>query len=385
MLLPFSCINMEDIMVKTKLIAMYLPQFHEIPENSMFWGDGFTDWVTVKNAKPLFDGHYEPRKPMDGIYYDLSSKQAIAKQIAQANEAGIYGFCMYHYWFSTQKNILETPSEIILQNKDMNINFCFAWDNASWIRSWSNVPGNDWAPVAENNAAKDLSVAKTGVLIKYELGNEDDWKAHYDYLKKFFLDSRYIKTNSKPVFIIWNYSEQIKRMEEYWNNLAIQDGFAGIEFIHKYKTKPQLPVGLKSFFYEPAHSSWEMLSYRVKNKILNYMSDKRIKKYDYDKVWKSNIANAKKNKDTDVYFGAFVDYDDTPRRGINGQLMVGAAPLKFEKYLKQLIDINEQRNNPYIFLTAWNEWGEGAYLEPDTVNKDEYLQAIKKIFGGNGK
>ena len=115
------------------------------------------------------------------------------------------------------------------------------------------------------------------------------------------------------------------------------------------------------------------------------MSDKRIKKYDYDKVWKSNIANAQKNKDTDVYFGAFVDYDDTPRRGINGQLMVGASPLKFEKYLKQLIDINEQRNNPYIFLTAWNEWGEGAYLEPDTVNKDEYLQAIKKIFGGNGK
>ena len=114
-----------------KIIALYLPQFHQIPENDKFWGEGFTDWVTVKNAKPLFPGHNQPRKPLHDNYYDLSKKESIKWQADLANEYGIYGFGIYHYWFNNEQNLLSKPSEIIRDNDDININYCFVWDNTT--------------------------------------------------------------------------------------------------------------------------------------------------------------------------------------------------------------------------------------------------------------
>ena len=132
-----------------QIIALYLPQYHRIPENDKFWGDGFTDWVTVKNAKSLFDGHQQPRVPLNDNYYDLSLKENVAWQAQLAKEYGIDGFGVYHYWFNNEQNLLTKPAEIIRDNDDIDINYFFVWDNGNWIRSWSNVAGNDWAPIAE--------------------------------------------------------------------------------------------------------------------------------------------------------------------------------------------------------------------------------------------
>ena len=174
-------------MEKTKIIAMYLPQYHSIPENDEFWGKGFTDWVTVKKAKPLFKGHEQPKVPLDNNYYDLSLKENVKWQAKLAKEYGIYGFGVYHYWFNNEKNLLTKPAEIIRDNDDIPINYFLAWDNANWKRSWSNVEGNAWAPVA------DVDNKGPQILIEYILGEEKDWENHFNYLKLHFDSSKYIK------------------------------------------------------------------------------------------------------------------------------------------------------------------------------------------------
>ena len=136
-------------MKRPKIIAMYLPQYHSIQENDKFWGKGFTDWVTVKNAKPLFAGHRQPRIPLNNNYYDLSIEQNVIWQSKLARAHGIYGFGVYHYWFNNETNILTRPVEIIRDCNDVDINYFLAWDNANWKRSWSNVEGYDWSPLQD--------------------------------------------------------------------------------------------------------------------------------------------------------------------------------------------------------------------------------------------
>ena len=163
-----------------QIFAFYLPQYHQIPENDRFWGEGFTDWVTVKKAMPLFDGHEQPRIPLGDNYYDLSQTASVAWQAKLAKENGISGFGIYHYWFNDDKNILTRPAEIILENKDISIEYFFTWDNGNWIRSWSNLAGNDWSPLFEDlsNTQKE-EVNSKGILIPYVLGNESSWRKHF--------------------------------------------------------------------------------------------------------------------------------------------------------------------------------------------------------------
>ena len=237
--------------MKTKLLTWYLPQYHSIPENNEFWGEGFTDWVTVRNAKPLYRGHQQPRIPLDHNYYDLSIRNDVAWQARIAKEHGIYGFGIYHYWFNNEKNLLTKPAEIIRDNKDIDINYFFAWDNASWIRSWSAVSGNALAPVADQKYNKN---GRT-VLITYVLGKENDWENHFNHLIDYFNDSRYIKVDNKPMFIILQYDNDIQKMCDYWDNLARLNGFDGMYFV--FKNKRWFDWGdRKRFNYEPHHDGW---------------------------------------------------------------------------------------------------------------------------------
>lgn len=373
--------------MNTKIITMYLPQFHCIPENDEFWGKGFTDWVTVKNASPLFEGHQQPRIPLNNNYYDLSVKETVVWQSKLAKEFGIYGFGVYHYWFNNEKNLLTKPVELIRDNPEIDINYCFVWDNNNWKRSWSNVEGNSWAPVNENPNQKTTGPK---ILIPYVLGEKSDWKKHFDYINTFFKDKRYIRKDNRPVFCIFNYSPSLDAMVEYWNKLAKESGFDGIFIIYKYldkfsfgKKKDVMP-GLVKYNYEPIYHGWYKKNFwlRVKNRFLkeiNYQ-EKGIHVYEYDDIWKKILKDAENVfKDESFFHGGFVDYDDTPRRGRNGKVVKGSTPEKFKKYLRRLIEISERQGKEYLFLTAWNEWGEGAYLEPDTNNGLKYLEVIKEI------
>lgn len=359
-------------MKNVKIIAAYLPQFHEIEENNKWWGKGYTDWVAVKNAKPLFEGHDQPKIPKDCHYYSLDNKDEIRWQAELAKKHGIDGFAIYHYWFSSKQHLLGKPAEIILENKDINIQYFLVWDNNSWVnKTWKGIKfTNNWVP---NQTTKDNN---NGMLAEVIYGDEAEWKKHYNYLLPFFKDERYIRIDNKPVLGIFspaNDNETIIKMTEYLNNLAIMDGLGGIVFISAGTfSKVRLDY---EFRYEPFNvcTPLDYIYRKVKTRKPNAM-----KIYKYDNVWRKILCNAIFFSNDKVLFGGFVRYDDTPRRGKSASVIVGGTPKKFYEYIKKLIEISEKKHKPLIYLTAWNEWGEGAYLEPDTTSGLEYLNALKR-------
>lgn len=371
-------------MKKTKIVAMYLPQYHETDDNNRWWGKGFTDWTSVKTSEKLYKNHRQPRIPKDENYYDLTDVNTIKWQVGLAKKYGIYGFGIYHYWFSTEKQTLTKPAEIILEQKEIDIPFFFAWDNNSWIRSWSRYKHNTnaWSPKVDNSLKEDRK--DNGILAELDYGNEKDWELHFNYLNRFFSDERYIKIDNKPLLVIWNYTnkKKLKKMCEYWKVLAVEKGYSGLFLMNRFNPYVSLAGFDALMTYEPMFSAWQ--NKNIVNRIINKIKEKFIKDikltyFDYDKVWKSIIRNAKKNAKKNILYGAFVSYDDTPRRGIQGKVINGDSPAKFEKYLRELIQISEKQGKEFIFLTAWNEWGEGAYLEPDIDNGFEFLEAVKKV------
>lgn len=364
---------------KVKIIANYLPQYHQIPENDKWWGEGFTDWIAVKGASPLFKNHNQPRVPLDNNYYDLSELENIRWQANLAKKYGVYGFGIYHYWFSSDMQLLQKPAELILKNTDIDINFMFIWDNFSWKRTWSKLNnGAAWAPSFDNSEFVSEE-NNDGVLAELLYGDENDWKIHFNYLLPFFKDKRYIKIDNKPVFSFYqsrNNFPVIKKMVEFWNKLAIQHGFSGIMCLSKdilYPVKLERRMKYSPFQMTTPHL---FLKYKIKSKVFLKMNKLAI--WDYDEVWKDVLFEAKYSS-KDTYLCGFVDYDDSPRRGSKGRMIVGGTPDKFEKYMRKLIQLSKKQNKEYVFLMAWNEWGEGSYLEPDSKNKFKYLESIKKI------
>ena len=213
-------------MSKIKALAIYLPQFHEVKENNEWWGRGFTEWTAVKSNEPYFENQRQPRVPYGENYYDLMNKETFEHQAELIKKYGIYGFCFYHYYFKDNKKILEKPVEKLLEWQDINIPFCFNWASESWVRSWSKIYGNVWGEKCEN---KDIKIGKEILLQEY-YGEEEAWKEHFNYLLPFFKDRRYIKKDGKPVFIFYNANRIIclSEMIEYWNKLAIENGFEGM-------------------------------------------------------------------------------------------------------------------------------------------------------------
>lgn len=355
-------------MKQLKILANYLPQFHETEENNEWWGKGYTEWNAVQNGDPLFPGHVQPRIPLGNDYYDLSKIDAISKQVQLARSYGISGFAIYHYWFSSTKNFLTKPVELLLDHKDISIEFLFIWDNNTWKRTWSNI-----------KAVNQSSSIHSDILAKLDYGTKKDWKIHFDYLLPFFKDPRYIKIDNKPVFAFFQPDidfDTIKKMSRYWDELAIEAGFKGIYcisrdghqkkgFDHKFRYTPFVPLTTKEYLY-----------YRCKKEIC--FRKKQIEFYDYDKEWSRILRNAKKSDDK-TWLSGFVDFDDTPRRGIHGRVIKNGTPEKFYKYFSKLVQISLNQNKPFVFVTAWNEWGEGAYLEPDKAHRYAYLEQIKKI------
>lgn len=365
---------------KVKIIANYLPQYHQIPENDKWWGKGFTDWIAVKNASPLFENHNEPRIPLNNNYYDLSKPENIRWQAKLAKENGIYGFGIYHYWFSSDLNLLQTPSEIILNDKSIDIHFMFIWDNFTWKRTWSKLTnGAAYAPAFDGE--HDETNHDNGILAELKYGNEEEWKIHFDYLLKFFEDDRYIKIDNKPVFSFYqsrNNFPVIKKMVSYWDKLAKENGFSGIMCLSKDILYPvKLERRMK---YSPFQMTTPFLYLKYKLKSKKYLKIGKPAVWDYDEVWKDIITEAKFSA-KDSYLCGFVGYDDSPRRGNKARIIKGGSPQKFEYYLKKLLEISKRQNKEFMFLMAWNEWGEGSYLEPDTINKYEYLEAVKKAIG----
>ncbi len=351
-----------------KIIAMYLPQFHRVKENDEWWGEGFTEWDAVKRAKKLCDGQNQPRVPYNDYYYNLLDKDTMKWQSELMHEYGIDGMCIYHYWFKDGRQILEKPAENLLKWKDIDMPFCFCWANETWARSWSNISGfkNAWADTFENEGERD-NLDDNGILLLQDYGGEQDWVSHIEYMLKFFEDDRYIKIDGKPVILIYRVSEIdcLYEMIKCWKKRIQESGFPGLYIIGGSCNRNMSSVLDGQLFLEP------------KNSIAKLKRNKYENIFKYEEVWEQ-LLKTKKQFGMQSYFGGFVRYDDSPRRGSRGSIIKNDTPDCFEKNLISLLKKNLAHGSDMVFINAWNEWGEGMYLEPDKTHGFKYLEAVKK-------
>lgn len=345
-----------------KILALYLPQFHRVPENDEWWGEGFTEWITVQNAVPLFQEHYQPHVPQNKNYYDLLNKSTFQKQAEQISGSGMDGICIYHYWFKNSRQILEKPAELLLQWNDIQISYCFSWANETWARTWGNFSDrNRWTSIYEEKIKSDNEV-----LLEQKYGNYIEWKRHFEYLLPFFWDDRYIKIDGKPVFVFHNAGDIpcLENMISYWKELAVSNGIKGLYLIGNSAKKSQEQVLDEISIREP-NDAISKSSVHIKGK---------VRCFDYEEVWDNILRRGNKN----ISLSAFVGYDDTARHGASGTVITNGSPEKFERYMANLIKINRKNNCRVTFVNAWNEWGEGMYLEPDERYGNAYLCAMKR-------
>lgn len=351
------------MMNKKKFIAFYLPQYHSIPENDTWWGKNFTEWVRVKSSKPLFGDHYQPRVPYE--YYDLSDINVMIKQSKMALKFGIFGFCYYHYWFNG-KLLLEKPIEQMLNNKDIDIPFCLAWANEPWTRAWDG-----------NNKQ---------ILMPQEYGSEQTWLDHLKYLIPFFKDKRYIKINNKPLFLIYR-TESFRQFDQiilHWDRYLKKYGFEGLFVAEMLTSYQKLPVCTNSkavVEFEPMFTLGRSKTYvnRLKDifiKKMKWFLKRQYRIKDYDEIWDQIIKRNTEYKDKIKFLGAFTDWDNTPRFKDKSLIFLNSSAEKFESYLLQQV---QKSQSEFIFINAWNEWAEGAYLEPDSKNGFKYLEAIRSV------
>lgn len=369
-------------------VAMYFPQLHPIPENDEWWGKGFTDWENVRQAKPQTEGHHQPRVPLDQRYYDQSELDTLLWQVDLAREYGIYGFCHYHYWFDG-KQLLETPTNLAMENPKLDFPFCLSWANETWSRRWD---GQDSQILIQQTHPPEKS----------------SWKRHFDYLIRAWSHKNALRVDDKPVFAIYRPHRipQIGQMLDYWRELAAQHGIDDLYFIAQKQYEHPLAEQLEGFdaefqfqpfeaifspqYKSPTPSLKQSRLAKVLRALPDSMQDRfREIKYryfqslsfhDYDWVWQ-HIVEVREHPELTTFPGAFVDWDNTARYKNRATIFRGANPERFEYWFARLVESMPKRNLPenLIFVNAWNEWAEGTYLEPDETNGFRYLEAIKRV------
>lgn len=356
-----------------KIIAFHLPQYHTFPENDEWWGKGFTEWVNVRKAKPLFEGHNQPRVPLNNDYYNMLDISTLERQAEQSKKYGIYGFCYYHYWFNGKK-LLEKPVELLLEHNEINQRYCLCWANEPWTRSWDGDTGV--------------------VLMPQEYGGKDEWEEHFEYLLPFFRDERYIRVDNKPLFVIYrtNSIYCCNEMLAYFHKRALEEGLNGLFVLEeKNSFQPERASVLTqgAIEFEPLYtlkygrSLWQKITQRIWSDCLNKLDKTSMRYYDYRKTWK-NLAKRTYKTDSDIYQCAFVDWDNTARRGENGIVFRKSSPEVFEQGFKSLVVAAKKKDKKLVFVNAWNEWAEGCYLEPDEKNEFRYLEALQNALDKEG-
>jgi len=352
---------------KIRIIALYLPQFHSIPENDKWWGKGFTEWTNVGKAKPLFWGHNQPRVPADLGYYDLRLEEVRLAQADLARSAGIEGFCYWHYWFGNGKRLLETPLSENLKSGKPDFPFFLGWANHSW-------KAKTWYKDGEDK-----------LLIKQDYGGVQDYTKHFYSILDAFKDSRYIKINGKLAFLIWDPMDipDPKEFIDCWRSLGNVNNLPGFYFIAS-STDIKNHNKLLSYGFDSVSLDLLLKSFqdrgtivKVWYRILKILFN-RPKTMEYNKYAKYLLKNM--IYDSKTIPSVISNFDHTPRSGKNFLALVNDAPVKFEKLLSNIFRKyyeSNTSNEQVILLRSWNEWAEGNYLEPDIVHGHGFLNAVK--------
>lgn len=336
-----------------RIIALYLPQYHPIKENDEWWGEGFTEWVNVAKARPLFPGHYQPTIPADLGFYDLRVPEVREKQAELAKEAGIEGFMYWHYWYGG-KELLEKPFKEVVASGKPDFPFCLGWANHSWYKKrWSSDKGKD------------------KLLIEQTYPGEQDHIDHFYSLLDAFRDERYIKVDGKLFFLIYIPSEfpDISEFLLLWRKLAKENGLNDFYFVGQpigTTSQQIIEMGFDAVYdgrmmriHDDNFILWKM----IKRLIGNVFRCGVI--YKYSKAMK--YFNKKEAKLDYIIPGIYPNYDHSPRSRYRAYILRGFNPKLFYQHVLDTLKLVDDKpeKNKIILLQSWNEWGEGNYMEPD--------------------
>jgi lipopolysaccharide biosynthesis protein len=338
-----------------KLIAFYLPQFHPFAENDSWWGKGFTEWSNVTKAVPQFINHYQPRLPIDIGFYDLRLPEILQRQVELATNYGINGFCFHYYWFSG-KRLMTKPIDNFYLDKSLNLNFCFCWANESWSRRWDGSEGQ--------------------LLIKQELKDNDDENFILDLLD-YFNDNRYIYIDGKPLLIIYRPhlwpKKRVKILIEKMNETAVKNGFNGLYLVmaltYDFSENP-ISWGFDAAVDFPPHLSNKPNKSNVE--LMNRNFDGNI--FDMKSFVNNHIS---KKYSYPIFRTVVPSWDNTARKIDHATIFHNSSPSLDKFWLLNALNYtyNNKNKTNYVFINAWNEWAESAYLEPDRKFGYAYLQA----------
>ena len=343
-----------------RTLAFYLPQFHPIPENDEWWGEGFTEWTNVRKARPNFKGHVHPKIPGELGYYDLRDDDVRARQIALAREYGISGFCYYYYWFDGRK-LLDTPLRMLLANKSLDFPFCLCWANEDWTRTWD---GESSAVLMKQNYS----------IASYEHFIEDIFPV--------FADQRYIRINGRPLFMVYRAGriKECRRALELWRDFCRRHGeknpyILSVDSFGEAVRGRHIELGFDGIVEFPPHAYSKFYTGPLSMRNPDFSGNL----FDYE-------LSARSFMERSTPGGAFFrcampGWDNTARRQNNPDVFLGATPEGYERWLRYNVGwtrdffVGEER---ITFVNAWNEWAEGNYLEPDQEFGRQYLEATKR-------
>jgi lipopolysaccharide biosynthesis protein len=343
-----------------KLIAFYLPQFHPIKENDEWWGKGFTDWTNVSKAVPQFVGHYQPHLPGELGFYDLRLVDVQKRQVELAKHCGVYGFCFHHYWFAG-KRLLERPVRQFLDHPEFEMPFCLCWANENWTRRWDG---------SENE-----------ILIAQQHSPEDDI-AFIHEIERELRDSRYIRVNGRPLLIVYRASilPDARATAERWREYCIGCGIGDLYLVAAltFEVTNPLPYGFDAAVEFPPHQV-PPLVINDKVNIINPNYSGLIGDFE---TLAENYEKRLSQAPHTVFKAVMPSWDNEARRPGRGVTFHNASPDRYANWLDRVCQVTLERNQPserLVFVNAWNEWGEGAHLEPDRKYGHAYLNATASI------
>jgi len=348
--------NLRDTELDTKLLAYYLPQFHPFKENNEWWGNGFTEWTNATSARSRFKGHHQPHLPRDLGYYDLRSIDTMYQQADLAKKSGIFGWCFYYYRFG-DKRIMELPTDQFLSEEKLDMPFCLMWANENWARTWDGKSGE--------------------ILIRQNYDpKHDDFMI--DDLARHFNDPRYIRINNKPLYFIYcpKLIPDAKRRIEHWRNLLVKRH--NIEATFYMALTYDDPSPLDGAIEFPPHNHFKQMP-RVTNTLKELDPNFKGQMVDYDDLIKLNLL--RETPDFNLIKCLIPSWDNEARKTNRGFGHINCSPDKYQIWLEQAIHFakeNPIENESFVCINAWNEWAEGAHLEPDVYYGSAYLNATAR-------
>jgi FkbM family methyltransferase len=345
-----------------RLIAFYLPQFHPIPENDAFWGKGFTEWTNVVRATPQFEGHYQPRLPGELGFYDLRVPEVQKRQIELAKQYGLYGFCFHFYWFAG-KRLLEIPLERFVTDLENEFRFCINWANENWTRRWDG--------------------REHEVLVAQGHSPQDDL-AFIEYVSRYLRDPRYIRVDGKPLLLVYRPGilPSAKETASRWRQWCRENGIGEIHLAYTQSFDSADPA---EFGFDAAIEFPPNLGrYPVTNQVKPLAEDYQCNTYD----WSKHLERSRNYEKPSyvLYRGLCPSWDNTARRGNKASILLNSSPAGYQEWLSNAITDTCQRfptpDQRLVFINGWNEWAEGAYLEPDAKQGYAYLEATRVALVG---